>query len=79
MSKQQNDDDIRNAQFQRSNKFFKLHKDLPPSERPDALRAAEQPVKSLLNEMKEKNSSWAELLEKIKRKRSFTVLLRKSV
>ena len=38
-------------------------KDLPPSERPDALRAAEQPVKSLLNEMKEKNqiSKWNSL------------------
>jgi len=38
-------------------------KELPPSERENALRAAEQPVKSLLNEMKEKNeiSKWNSL------------------
>jgi len=38
-------------------------KDLPPSERPEALRMAEQPVKSLLNEMKENNtiSKWNSL------------------
>ena len=38
-------------------------KDLPPSERPEALRMAEQPVKSLLNEMKENEtiSKWNSL------------------